>query len=411
MSRTQLTAPVLNAILAAPPPEETSQPDEISLLQHLAALDRRLLTNLLEEEDYLAGEVIFQEGESGETAYLIWSGQIGVLKGDLRAPILLGLRGPGEVVGEMALLEGQPRSATIVALQDSRLLKINRHGFHTILQRAPVVGLEMLKMLSRRLRASDQHRLSEIQAERQLSHRLRELESERETLFAQHQRQRQLTELIVHDLRSPLTSLLGVINMLEVVLPEEVLQANRDLLNIGRSANLRLQNMIDSLLDIARLESGDQLQLSAVNLADLIKQALERARITPLAANLSLQADLPENLPFVQGDELRLERLLTNLVDNALKFTPKGGQITVAARQEAGHVLVSVTDSGPGVPPEERQRIFERFTQLEGGPARRRGFGLGLAYCKLTVEAHGGRIWVEEGEGGKGSRFCFTLPL
>lgn len=411
MTRPQLSPQVLKAILSSPLPDEPVGADEISLLQHLVALDRQLLASLLKEEAYAAGEVIFQEGDSGETAYLIWSGQVGVLKGDLQAPILLGLRGPGEVVGEMALLEGQPRSASIVALQDSRLLRIHRQGFQEILKRAPAIGIEMLKLLSRRLRTSDEVRTSEVLAERQLSQRLGELENEKRSLVELQQMQRQLTELIVHDLRSPLTSLLGVINMLEVVLPEEIVQANRDLLNIGRSANQRLQTMIDSLLDIAKLESGDRLQITTVNLKDLITQVLGRLRVTPLAVNLTLRCELPEYLPPVQADEIRLERLLTNLVDNAMKFTPKGGEVIISARPESKQVIISVTDSGPGIPPEDRERIFDRFAQLEGGQARRRGFGLGLAYCKLTVEAHGGRIWVEEGANGKGSRFIFTLPL
>ena len=121
--------------------------------------------------------------------------------------------------------------------------------------------------------------------------------------------------------------------------------------------------------------------------------------------------DLPEALPTASADRDKIERVVTNLVDNAVKYTPNGGQITLAARAEAEHLLLSVTDTGPGIPEEQRQRIFERFAQVKGDTRARRGFGLGLAYCRLAVEAHGGRIWVEPGPGGVGSRFAFTLPI
>jgi signal transduction histidine kinase len=128
----------------------------------------------------------------------------------------------------------------------------------------------------------------------------------------------------------------------------------------------------------------------------------------------------------VSGDREVLERVLWNLLDNALKYTPQNGSIAVAARElvlpSAGRqdvpkdvaagrwLLVEVVDSGVGIPPEERERIFGRFTQGRRGPVRRRGVGLGLAFCRLAVEAHGGRIWVE-GQHGKGSAFSFVLPV
>ncbi|OQA14110.1 MAG: Adaptive-response sensory-kinase SasA [Chloroflexi bacterium ADurb.Bin360] len=99
-------------------------------------------------------------------------------------------------------------------------------------------------------------------------------------------------------------------------------------------------------------------------------------------------------------------------MDNAIKYTPQGGDICVAAVLGTSQVQVSMTDTGPGIPEPERQRIFERFAQVQSdSAARRRGFGLGLAFCKLAIEAHGGVIWVEPGPGGVGSRFTFTLPL
>ena len=116
-------------------------------------------------------------------------------------------------------------------------------------------------------------------------------------------------------------------------------------------------------------------------------------------------------LPGVMADQNLLDRVLTNLIDNVVKHTPMGGLITVAAEALDREMVVSVTDTGIGIPPKERERIFEHFTQTAGEKRQRRGFGLGLTFCRLTVLAHGGRIWVESGKCGKGSRSVFTLRL
>jgi two-component system clock-associated histidine kinase SasA len=125
--------------------------------------------------------------------------------------------------------------------------------------------------------------------------------------------------------------------------------------------------------------------------------------------HIQIETHLPESI-LVMADPEKLERVLLNLLDNALKFTPDGGTVTISAQQREEDVLVSLTDSGPGIPEHERQHIFERFAQLPGEKRTRRGYGLGLAYCRLAIEAHGGRIWIEAGENGKGCCFHFTLP-
>ncbi|MFN2110539.1 MAG: sensor histidine kinase, partial [Anaerolineae bacterium] len=114
--------------------------------------------------------------------------------------------------------------------------------------------------------------------------------------------------------------------------------------------------------------------------------------------------------PTVMLDAERIERVLCNLLDNAVKYTLRGA-ITITAELEGNHIKVSVNDKGPGIPPAEREHVFARFTQVEGEERRRRGFGLGLRFCYLAVQAHGGDIWVETGDNDIGSKFVFTLPL
>jgi signal transduction histidine kinase len=145
-----------------------------------------------------------------------------------------------------------------------------------------------------------------------------------------------------------------------------------------------------------------------VNLAQLADKVVEKLR--PQTDKHTFSLDFPPDFPAVPGDSERLQEVLTNLVGNAIKYSPEGGLIRVSGLVEPGQVVATVSDEGVGVPPEEQERIFERFYRVKsdlssGTP----GVGLGLYLCKAVVEAHGGRIWVES-EPGRGASFIFTLP-
>lgn len=408
-----LTREELSALTDAQPTMLMASPSGLPLLNLLASLDRESLSQIMTEQHCQPGEVIFREGDSGDAAYLIWSGWVAVVKGDFATPTILGYRGPGEIIGEMALLEDQPRSASVVALENLRLLRIGRENFHHLLDSAPTISQSIMATLSTRLRESDNIRNATLQAGRQLAQQVLALESEKQQLLESQRIRQETSDLIIHDLRSPLSAISGVLNMLEVVLPPDVLQANRELLEIARSACGRMQRLTDCLLDVARLEAGERaLQLAPVNLSGLVAGVASRLTLALQNRHVTLSCPIPPDLPAVMADEDMIDRVLTNLIDNAMKYSPRGGEITLTAGVAGDLVQISVTDEGPGIPPDERQRIFERFAQVSGErPAgSRRGFGLGLTFCKLAVEAHGGRIWVEPGENDVGSRFIFTLP-
>jgi GAF domain-containing protein len=235
-----------------------------------------------------------------------------------------------------------------------------------------------------------------------------------EELELQHMRD-ELTNTIVHDLRSPLSSILGSLYFMEELGEIDPATAGGQALNISiRSAN-KLMDLVNSLLDIARLSSGQTLvEQQAQRLETVLDAALEY--LLPLAADseITLSTAIEPDLPLVLLDEDKINRVVINLVDNALKFTPRGGQVTIGAVRWTGHtgqamVRCLVRDTGPGIPPEYRTRIFDRFVQITDRPGRRRGTGIGLNFCQLAVEAHGGKIWVEDAPGG-GSEFSFTLP-
>jgi len=245
----------LQTILAAHPPEDFEATPDTLLLSHLSSIDRELRKDLMSEEHYLAGEVICREDENGDAAFLLWSGRALILKGDLQSPIILGYRGPGEVVGEMALLEKQPRSASVVAIEPLCLFKIGHDDFQGLLKRAPEIAVGMMKLLSARLRASDIDRIASASAERRLARQVSDLELEKQVLLELQQLKQETSDLIVNDLYNPLRAMQGVFNMLEMVLPENVLQANQDLLKIAHSSQRRMQRLVDSLLKMARQET------------------------------------------------------------------------------------------------------------------------------------------------------------
>ncbi|MFQ6100421.1 MAG: ATP-binding protein [Anaerolineae bacterium] len=220
-----------------------------------------------------------------------------------------------------------------------------------------------------------------------------------------------LTHMIIHDLRNPLSSIMSSLQLIHTAFVErdQTLPVTK-LLRVAMRSGEKLYLLIDSLLDLGRLEASEtELNRTFLSPDLLVQEAVEQ--IQPLALNKeqTLTAQVSRDLPKVSADGDLILRVLTNLLDNAVKFTVRGGQITLSVQRVEEKILFTVSDTGPGIAPEHHQRIFERFTRLEDAEGVK-GTGLGLAFCKLAVEAHGGHIWVES-EVGQGSRFKFTLPL
>ncbi len=414
MNVQKLTKREFEVIRAAQPvpidPSETAASSTVVSL--LSSLDRKVLDKVMIEHRFRPGQVVVYEGQHGDVAYLIWSGRVAVVQGDFDNPAIVNYRGPGEVVGEMSLIDNRPRSASIVALDNVRLLGIHRNDFFELLQIDPNFSTNMMEILSTRLRAAEEISRVNTAIGRELSAEVEELQSENEALRQMEQRRQELSELVVHDLRNPLGNLFSALNMLELVLPEDVLEENRELLEIARLSHLRMQDLVDSLLDIAKIEAGRPSgERQVTRLAELMDEVKQLNAFALAKREMELIINFAPDLPSVWADPDQIRRVLTNLVDNAIKYSPKGGPLTVTAVPQGNNVEVSVVDTGPGVAPEAREHIFNRFAQVEAGGIRPHGFGLGLSYCKLAVEAHDGRIWVESGPDGVGSRFVFTLPI
>lgn len=262
------------------------------------------------------------------------------------------------------------------------------------------------------LRIANERLQQEILERRQAEEKLRELyEQERDLcrqLEEEMKRRVEFTRALAHELKTPLTPVVMSSQLLTSELKDETLL--RVAQNISRGA-ANLNARIDELLDLARGEIGMlQIKPEQVDVLQLIREVVEDVAPVRLSREQSLILRLPPSLPPVWGDRVRLRQIVLNLLNNAFKFTPAGGRITLRAKQEDGNLVVEVKDTGPGIAEEEQQRLFQPYHRLESDRERLSGLGLGLALCKTLVELHGGRIWVKS-RAGRGSTFGFSLPL
>jgi signal transduction histidine kinase/DNA-binding response OmpR family regulator len=218
----------------------------------------------------------------------------------------------------------------------------------------------------------------------------------------------EMLAVVAHDLRNPLNNIYMAASLLLEIMAAERASERRQVEVIQRSAE-RMNRLVLDLLDLERIEAGRLALDPRPELPfALVHDSVEQLKPLATARSLNLEADAARELPVVLADPVRVQQVISNLVGNAIKFTPEGGTVTVRAERDGDVVCISVIDTGPGIPAQQLPHIFGRFWQADA--ADRRGLGLGLAIAKGLVEAHGGRIWVESRE-HMGSTFFFTLPV
>lgn len=242
-----------------------------------------------------------------------------------------------------------------------------------------------------------------------LASKIEELSELNARLQAMDRMRSELLTMVSHDLHTPLTAIKG---SLEVLLHETVgVELRRELLGIAQKNADRLFRMVSDILDLARIEAGRfQNRRERFDVLTALRGTIDRLQQMAQERGITVTLTAPAGALTVSADGLRIEQVFTNLLGNALKFTARGGRIDVAAAERGADILVTVADSGVGIPPEYLDRVFDRFYRVPmPASSAVEGTGLGLSICKAVVEEHGGRIWVES-QVGRGSTFFVSIP-
>lgn len=362
---------------------------------------------------FQAGDLISKEGDAGDVMYMIRSGAVAVTKNAPEGePLVLGYRGPGELLGEIALISDAPRTASMVAAKPCELLAISKADFWGLLRSDEEFRQIVMETLIDHLLTADRSRVVAEVFERDLSERFDALSTEKERMEEIEKLRQETTRFIIHDLRSPLHLVMAALSMLE---EESEFKSDTDaarFMMMAQGGLQRMLNLVDALLDVGRFESGQGVKRSPMDLPEMIERCVKGSQPLALIGQITMTADFPggADLPPVPADATRIERVIMNLIDNAVRYTPTNGSVTVRAWRDGDLVYTAIDDTGRGIPAAQRERIFDRFVQAEG-ETRSQGFGLGLAFCRSAVEAHGGTIRAEAGPDRTGTRMVFSLPL
>lgn len=356
------------------------------LFRRLSPAELQALRQIAQERKFPAGHEIFKEGDKGDGVYLVKDGLVGIsVKVADTVQRVFAQIGPGELFGEMAVLEFKPRSASAVAAKDSVVYFIPRDELLVMVERSPVLSLELLREISQRLREFNQRYIQEI------------LQTERLTIVGRFARS------IVHDVKNPLNiiGLTAELSCTEKATPE----ARQKSVATIRKQVERVSEMISEILDFTQGTQADYV-LGLNDYGVYVQQLLEEIRSEVELRGVQL---VPGALPLsvrVSFDPKRLRRVLFNLVHNATDAMPRGGKIFMRFRVIGTELVTEIEDTGPGVAPEIADRLFEAFASY----GKAHGTGLGLSICKKIIEDHHGRIWAQH-QPPRGAIFCFALPL
>ncbi len=367
----------------------------ISQLEIDELMSRSRVTN------YAAGTVLTHEGLTETKFYILLDGVVTVTKtiNNVEQRKLKTLEA-GDFFGEMAIIHNAPRAATVTAATPVTVLEIDKENFDRVLQRSSSISLAMVREISHRLRENDEMAIEDLRM------RANELAQAYQKLAEQELARREFLTNVAHELRTPLMAASGFLQLLQkgMIQPEKT-SATVD--TVARN----IQQVTALVNDILFLQEMDLIlpKFQPVDLLELANQVAERYQDKAAASLVTLYVDSTPGLPKVSGDPKSLERAVTSLVDNAVKFSPHGGQVNINLREEENFVLLEVKDQGIGIEQERIPRIFDRFYHLEkSGDTLFSGIGLGLAITNQVIKQHNGRLTVQSTP-NKGSTFTVRL--
>lgn len=350
---------------------------------------------------YPTGEVLCHEGAMERKFYIILEGEVQVTKliNETEVRVLKNL-GPGDFFGEMALIHNAPRAASVTTVAPTTVLEIHKDFFDQLLRRSASVSLAMVREVSRRLRENDEMAIEDLRL------KSKELAMAYQQLAEQEYAQHEFLSTVAHELRTPLTAAYGYLKAIRLgMLHGEAFTSALD-------TTLRNLHKIISLVnDILFLQEMDLIlmEFEPVDIGAVAAAVVERQREHAQRNRVGLSLSIASDLPKVMGDARSLERVVNILLDNAIKFSPDGGETRIQVGYDNETVSLVVSDTGVGIPAEAMPRLFRRFFRLdEVGGHLFTGSGMGLSIAKQVIDQHGGRILVES-ELGKGSTFTILL--
>lgn len=360
--------------------------DECPLFQSLAEQELKALQQAAQERTYLAGQEIFKEGDTGDGVYVVKDGTVeisGLVGPNVRHTF--SRVKPGEIFGEMAVLENKPRSASAVAAGETTIYFIPRDALLKLVELSPRLAMGLLQEISNRLREFNRQYIQEV------------LQTERLALVGRFARS------IVHDLKNPLNiiSITAEMAGMEKGTPEMRRLAK---LRISKEVD-RISELVNEILEFTQSSRKSAFVPATVDYDHFVRQFIEEIRpeISLKSATIGL-----EEPPAVRVmlDPKRMRRVFYNLIHNATDAMPGGGNILIRFHRNESEITTEIEDAGPGIAPEIADRLFDAFATF----GKAHGTGLGLSICRKIVEDHEGKISARS-EPGRGAVFAFTLPL
>lgn len=356
------------------------------LFARLSPEEKRQLACIAREQTFPTGKEIFKEGDPGDGAYVVREGLVEIsVQGGQTGRYIFTQAGPGDLLGEMAVIEDQPRSANAVARKETVLYFLPRAEVLKLVEASPALALAFLKEISHRLRTFNRQYLREV------------LQAERLAVVGRFARS------IVHDLKNPL-NIIGLTSEM-AAMGQTTPQTRDKALRTIRVQVDRINELVSEILDFTQ-GSSPELLLPAVDFASFMQEVLEEIRPEATLRSAALDLENPPPSVALPLNPKRLRRLLFNLVHNATDAMPHGGKILVRFRSTPEAVITEIEDTGPGIAPEIAGQLFEAFATF----GKANGTGLGLSICKKIIDDHRGWITARTVP-GHGAIFEFGLPL
>lgn len=365
------------------------------------ALAKEMLASC-QEQQHPPFTVLCQEGEPGYSFYIILDGEVKATKlVDAVEERLLKTLKAGDFFGEMALIHNAPRAATITTLVPTTVLKINKEDFDSLLARSASISQAIIREISRRLRENDEMAIEDLRI------KAAELADAYQLLAEEEYARNEFLTTVAHELRTPLTTAKGFLHMIRTGTLEGE--------NLDKALNTvshNVEEIITLVNDILFLQEMEMIlpDFQSADVGVITQMAVNGQQEHAEECQVKLSLEMSPGLPKIHADPKSLGQAIDALVDNAIKFSPDGGDVHITVGVDENRMLITVEDCGVGIPPEAMPDIFNRYFRLDQvGGYLFRGLGLGLSIARQVVLQHGGEIQVKS-ELGQGSTFTIWLP-